>query len=160
MCMQIRQIKNSELDVVFDLHLEGLENELKLFNQIVPGKSVNKAGRDALKGILNHMMHTGEAGIFVAVENSEYLGYCLATKKVYPVENPKICGCINGLFVKEAQRRKNVGAQLFEQASRWFKNQGISYIELFHMINDPRATAFWEKMGFQKVQYSCVKVME
>lgn len=157
--MEVRKIIITELEPAMDLHLRGLEDELKLYRQILPSRKSNPRGRAQLRQILNHMLQTRECEIFVAVENEEYLGYCLATKKIYPVEEPRICGCINGIYVKESARKKGIGKRLFGAAVDWFKSEEIHFVELFHMINDPRATAFWEKMGFKKVQYSCAKIL-
>ncbi|MBF0104971.1 MAG: GNAT family N-acetyltransferase [Deltaproteobacteria bacterium] len=153
--LQIRKMELSEIDAVLDLHLEGLEREIRLLNQIIDGKSVDLSGRSQLKKILWQMIHIDEGRVFVAKEDNLYLGYCLATKKIYPAEIPPICGCINGIYVKETTRRNGVGTKLFKMAVAWLKQEGVTYMELYHMINDERAGAFWKKMGFVNVQYNC-----
>lgn len=155
--MQIRQIDKSELDIIIDLHLEGLHREIEFLNKLISGKSADNTGKPHLKKALYHMLHTGECNIFVAKDENEYIGYCLVTKKVYPVEQPRINGCINGIYVKEENRRQGIGKQLFEMAASWLKKEHVKIIELFYMINDERAAAFWEKMGFKNIQYNCMK---
>lgn len=151
----IREMADSEIDEVLNLHILGLERELELVNQLVPQKSVDCTGRPQLKKILLQMKTTGEANCFVARKERDLLGYCLATKKVYPIEEPKVCGCINGIFVADDARRLGLGKHLFDIAKKWFEREGVGYVELYHMINDERAKAFWEKMGFAPIQYSC-----
>lgn len=155
--IEVREMKIGELEKVVDLHIEGLGRELNLFNQIINCKSVDLSGRSDLKNILYQMFHTGECNLFVAKDDDQLVGYCLATKKIYPVELPKVTGCINGIFIKESHRRKKLGAKLYELAEDWFKREEIEFIELYHMMNDERATAFWQAVGYKAVQYYCGK---
>lgn len=158
--IDIREMKNDELDAVIDLHLEGLDRELDLFNQILSCKSVDYSGKKDLKLVLQHMLHVGECTFFVAYQDKQLVGYCLATKKVYPVENPKVTGCINGIYVSPKFRKAGVGRKLYQLAEQWFKKEEINFVELYHMMNDSRAEAFWESFGFKKVQYYCSKLMD
>lgn len=155
--MQIREMKIEELAGVIDLHLEGLEQELVLLNRIFPGKSMDRGGREQLARLLTQVLHAGEGRIFVAVDGTVPVGYCLVTKKIYPVEIPRLCGCVNGLYVRENYRRQKTGSKLFEESMAWLKKEGVGYVELYHMLNDPRATEFWKRMGFTPVQWNCVK---
>jgi ribosomal protein S18 acetylase RimI-like enzyme len=157
--MQIRPMQPDELDEVMDLHIEGLESELKLYSQILPGRSVNEGGRGYLKKILLQMIQNNECFFTVAEEVDTLVGYCLVTKKMYPVENPRICGCINGIYLKDSARRQGVGTKLYNLAVKWLKKQNVHFVELYHMSNDPRAKAFWERMGYVKVQDNCAKVL-
>jgi len=155
--MQLRQMRSTELDAILDLHIEGLKQELNLLNQILQYKTFDNSGRPQLITILKHMIKVGECQIFVAKENDESLGYCLVTKKIFPIETPKVCGFINGIFIKEQARRQGLGAKLYQMSADWLKKEGVENIELYHMINDERAAAFWKKMGFVNIQYNCAK---
>lgn len=153
--MQIRPVNFNELDVILDLHFKGLEHEFSHLNRMIPLKQTNPDGRLSLKRVLAQMMENGEGVIFSAEEKGECVGYCLVVKKVYPSEMPCVCGCINGMYVKETRRRQGIGRALFAKACAWLKKQGISSVELTHMLNDDVAGRFWQKMGFTKVQYLC-----
>lgn len=147
------------MDAVIDLHLEGLTQEMALLNEVVSGKSVNRDGRGELTRLLGHVLDSREGRAFVALDGTLYAGYCLVTKKVYPVETPKICGCVNGLYIREAYRKQGLGRKLFQAGIAWLKTEGVSYLELYHMINDPRAATFWNKMGFTPIQYGCARMI-
>ena len=155
--IEIREMDMSEFDIVMDLHLEGLEREFTYLNKIIPGKSVNHDERPQLKKVIYNMLHSGECNIFIAKDTENYLGYCLVTKKVYPVETPNICGCINGIYVREHLRRDGVGTKMFKAAEDWLKKENVPYLELYHIINDEGAANFWKKMGFVNVQLMCAK---
>lgn len=155
--MQVREMVMSEIESVIDLHLEGLKEELDLLNTVFPGRSIDYNGREQLGKLLTQVIHVGEGRIFVAADGQNYAGYCLVTKKVYPVENPKLCGCINGIYVRDAYKRQGLGSKLFEASLNWLRSEKVTYLELYHMINDERATAFWEKMGFMRIQLNCAR---
>lgn len=157
--MLIRNAEISDLDAILALYRTGLARELDLLNQIVPGKSVNTAGFGELKNMLIQMIKTDECRFFIATENDRLLGYCLATKKAYPVELPKLCGCINGIFVIPEARRSGLGAKLFDAAKDWFRSQKITLVDLYYSLNDHDAQAFWHKLGFTPIQMNCLKVL-
>lgn len=157
--MEISAVKPDEIEAIMPLHVQGLSFELELFNQIVPHKEVDPAGMPQLKQLLARMLQTGEGMIYVSKEGATYTGYILVTKKFYPAEIPKLVGCINGIFVAENCRRAGVGKKLVEAAMDWLRRAGVHYLELYHMINDPRATAFWQKMGLKAVQLNCAMVI-
>lgn len=157
--MEIRAIDLAEMDAVIELHLQGLKLELDFFNAIVPHKSVDIAGITQLKQILIRIVQTGEGMIFVAKDAATYAGYILVTKKIYPVENPKTVGCINGIFVREEFRRLAAGRKLVDEALAWLRRSAVHYLELYHMINDPRAQAFWQAIGLKPVQLNCAMVI-
>lgn len=153
----IREMVLEELDDVLELHVEGLELELALLNQLVPHKAVDRAGLSQLKQVLTRIIQTDEGMIHVAEQQGAYAGYSLVTKKVYPIEDPAVCGCINGIYVADSYRRQGVGRRLYNAASHWLKRYGVSYIELYHMINDERAATFWRALGFTPVQLNCTR---
>lgn len=155
--MQVREMVLSEIEAVIDLHLEGLKEEIDLLSSVFPGRSIDYGGRGQLNKLLTQVIQVGEGQIFVAVDGHSYAGYCLVTKKVYPVENPKFCGCINGIYVSDSYKRQGLGRELFEASLAWLKSEGVTYLELYHMINDERATAFWKKMGFMQIQLNCAR---
>ncbi len=159
MTIEIRQMQSDELDDVMALHLEGLGRELDLLNQILPSKSVDLTGRPTLKKAIIHMLNVNEGNIFIAKLDHKYIGYCLVTKKFYPVENPKLCGCINGIYIKDDQRRSGTGTALFNLAVAWLKKNNVTFLELYHMVNDERAANFWKKMGFTLVQHNCARLI-
>lgn len=147
--------QHTDLDDIIRLHVAGLHHELAYLNQIFAGKEFDPKGLAQLRQLLSRLLQTGEGQIFTALHQQKIIGYCLATKKIYPVETPKICGCVNGIYVDPAYRRLGLAALLFDKACLWFRQSQISYIELSHMVNDPVSTAFWQKMGFVPVQISC-----
>lgn len=149
----IREMQLEELGQVIPLYFEGLKRELDLFSRILPGKEANTRGLGELTHVLLGLLREKEGQIFVASEdNSNLVGYCLVTKKLYPAESPQLYGCINGIYLHESHRRQGLGSRLLKAGLDWLKLQNVKGLELYHVINDEGARAFWEKQGFKTVQ--------
>lgn len=121
-------IESTELDALLDRHITALKSELASLNDILTLKMVNPRGRGQLKRILGQLTDLGEGNIFVAKEKNELIAYVLVTKKFYPIEDPNVCGAINGIFFKKAHRWQGIATKLFDMATNWLKKRGVKYI--------------------------------
>lgn len=157
--MQIGELDILDIEPILDLHLNGLQSEIDLLNQILPGKKIDHSGRSQLKDVLLQMVRTLEGKIFAARDGQKYVGYSLVTKKVYPVESPRLCGSVNGIYILDDYRRQGIGRKLFDVSMKWLKSEGVEYIELYHMINDEGAAAFWQSVGFVPTQINCARFL-
>ncbi len=87
--------------------------------------------------------------VLVSVEDDRIVGHCLATIQSHPpvFENTRY-GYIQDIAVTEAYRGHHAGKQLFERASRWFKEKGVTRIELDAAATNNTSRSFWRAMGF------------
>lgn len=155
--IKIRLADADDFDTVVSMHFAGLEHELELLNKFVTGKMINPEARGDVIKLLQQIIASGEGKIFVADELQKILGYCLVTQKIYPSEKPRLAGCINGIYVLPDHQRQGIGRKLYDAAEKWLKIQGVRHVELYHMRNDFRAKAFWQKLGYEQVQWNCLK---
>jgi ribosomal protein S18 acetylase RimI-like enzyme len=89
--------------------------------------------------------------IFVAVEEGDAVGYCMAGLG----ENPPMmalrsCGFIQELAVSSDCRRRGIGSGLHEAAAAWLKDMGAARVELHVASANPISTAFWRKLGYKE----------
>jgi ribosomal protein S18 acetylase RimI-like enzyme len=110
-------------------------------------------GPDAQASIERHLAETiRSAGgrIFVAEAEGRLIGYVLCEiqerKPIYPAGR---YGFISDLAVTLRWRRRGVGRQLVTHVMRWFRENGVTAIELFVLESNQASTAFWESMGFR-----------
>ena len=87
--------------------------------------------------------------VLVAVDDQEAIGYGSATIMSYPpiYQDPRY-GYIQDVAVTQAYRGQGVGQKLFEEMTAWFREQGISRLELEVAATNEVSQAFWQKMGF------------
>ncbi len=88
--------------------------------------------------------------VLVAVDGHRVVGYGSAAEMSYPpiYQNPRY-GYIQDVAVTHGYRGQGIGRQLFERMAAWFKERGISRMELEVAVTNELSQAFWQKMGFQ-----------
>ena len=86
----------------------------------------------------------------VAELETKVVGYCLSLIEqkppVYP--NPKF-GYIDNLCVSSKFQRRGIGAALFDDAVKRFRSLDINRVECYVAMENPKSTAFWQKMHFK-----------
>jgi len=86
--------------------------------------------------------------VFVAEADGQVIGQMLGVlRDPYPVFEPGRYGYVTDVAVDPAVRRNGVGRALFEALKAWFREQGVSHIELMVAHNSPVSQAFWREMG-------------
>lgn len=90
-----------------------------------------------------------DARVLVAEESSEVVGYILGEihdrKALYPAGR---YGFISDICVSAVYRKRGMGRALVEGLMLWFRNRGITAVELFAADMNPESNAFWRAMGF------------
>src|SRR5262249_7625790 len=90
-----------------------------------------------------------DARVLVAEAGGQVVGYILGEihdrKALYPAGK---YGFISDICVTSCCRKQGMGRALVEGLMLWFKNRGITAVELFAADRNPESTAFWRAMGF------------
>lgn len=60
-------------------------------------------------------------------------------------------GFLADIFVDEAYRGRGVGRDLVDALSKWFRERGVGYVELYVANKNGDARAFWDKMGAREL---------
>ena len=87
--------------------------------------------------------------LLVATAGNRVIAYGSATIRVYPpiYRDPRY-GYIQDVAVTAAYRGQGVGRQLFERMAAWFREKGVSRLELEVSVTNEVSQAFWQKIGF------------
>lgn len=102
---------------------------------------------------LNNQIFTPSSLTLVAKDDKRIIGFLSGfVKYLFPWFNIKKVGHISFMFIDENYRRKGVGKQLINEAKAWFKNQGLSYIELYVNEGNSNGLSFWKSVGFLDFQ--------
>ncbi len=84
-----------------------------------------------------------ELVIFAARENSELVGYCIASSN-------NGTGEIDSLYIKPQFRGASLGKLLTESAMLWLSGLNCSQISVAVVDGNEEAIPFYEKFGFKK----------
>jgi len=86
--------------------------------------------------------------VFVAEMDGKLVGQIIGwVRDPVPVFEPVRYGYITDAVVTNSARRQGVGQALFSALKAWFREQGVTTLQLQIAHNNPTAQAFWRAMG-------------
>ncbi len=89
------------------------------------------------------LLATDKLVIFAAKENSELVGYCIASSN-------NGAGEIDSLYIKPQFRGSSLGLLLTESAMSWLSGLNCRQISVYVVEGNEGAIPFYEKFGFKK----------
>ena len=113
-----------------------------------PRFQVTSAADRIMASWIDENLQNPRSAVFVAERADTLLdGYCLAMI----LENPPVLphqffGYISEISVRD--RRRGTGSSLLEAAHAWFRERGVSYVEVNVSVRNPAARAFWRRNGY------------
>jgi len=88
--------------------------------------------------------------VLVSEHAGELIGYSMAAIQKYPpVFIKSIYGFIQDIAVTGEYRKHGIGKMLFENMIEWFREKGLTRVEVQAASANEVSMAFWRKMGFQ-----------
>jgi ribosomal protein S18 acetylase RimI-like enzyme len=109
---------------------------------------VTSAAEVVMTKWIEDCLQSPRSAVFVAEESPGAVeGYCHAMLQEYPplVPHPQF-GYVSELSVH--RRRRGVGARLLEEAHAWFREKGLTYVEVNVAVKNSVAKQFWRKHGY------------
>ena len=86
--------------------------------------------------------------MLVAEVDGELVGQIMgALRDPYPVFEPGRYGYVTDVVVDPAVRRSGVGRALFESLKMWFREKGVTHLQLQVAHKNVASQAFWRAMG-------------
>jgi ribosomal protein S18 acetylase RimI-like enzyme len=91
------------------------------------------------------------ACLFVVERNGELVGFLAGRIRALPSYfGGTQAGFISDVYVDDAHRRNGFGRQLVSTAMDWFRNLGISRLELQVIVNNPAARKLYQDLGWSE----------
>jgi ribosomal protein S18 acetylase RimI-like enzyme len=86
--------------------------------------------------------------VFVAEGQNGLVGQIMGVMRdVVPVFEPGQLGYVTDVVVDPAVRRSGVGRALFEALEAWFRQRGVSFLQLMVAHNNRTSQSFWRAVG-------------
>lgn len=141
----VRKALETDIDGMIPVWKQFIELHANLDPRL--GKSSH--AEDKFRGMVEEMFADKDANVFIALSGNSVCGFVFtAIRHDDPVFPDPLFGYIDILAVDEKRQRHGIGEMLYQEAVNWFKERGISHIELFIVPKNSMASSFWEKMGF------------
>lgn len=94
---------------------------------------------------------------FVVEQHNELVGYAMTTISARPdVFARKKKGYIGDTYVDAKVRGQGIGTKLITTIKKWFKSEGVDFVDLQVVKTNEEGKKFWEKNGFKTVNYYMV----
>ena len=99
--------------------------------------------------------------IFLAHQDGQAVGILRCLRSTgSPLLHPAEYGYISSVYVAPELRRAGVLRRLFDEATRWCRERGITEVRLHNAANNATANAAWEALGFEVVEVLRVKALD
>jgi ribosomal protein S18 acetylase RimI-like enzyme len=140
-----RRATARDLGSIVELWIELMD----LHRELLPYPLVENAAAQHQEHIAKRLDNDSSL-ILVAELNGAIVGYCRAGIASYaPVYEQQPYGAIAELIVIQALRRQGIGEALYYKTKDWFKERGVTRLEVATASGNPSSNAFWKKMGFK-----------
>ncbi len=130
-----------------------LKLELDRFHENMPIWPPESNLREARRSVIKHMKK-GKYFVAVSPEN-EIVGFTTARlmRRETVHSGYRRIGEIGFLYVKEDQRRHNVGQHLVSTCINFFEKKGIEHVTTRSVAYNKIVDRFWNKLSFHSVIY-------
>lgn len=141
----VRMASEDDLPGIVELWKEMID----FHGRLDPLFTRSQGGAGSFESFLRENMVKEGTALFVAEVEGRAVGYLLANECSYPpVFTRERYGMISDAAVTASCRRQGTGEALVNAAARWFRERGLSRMEMRLLNANPISTAFWRKMGF------------
>jgi GNAT superfamily N-acetyltransferase len=99
---------------------------------------------------ITERMARDDSLVLVAMDGEHLLGYCLSyIHHRPPVFTERSVGVLSDLAVKEGRRKEGVGGALVESSLAWFREKGITRVELRTSAMNAASIDLYQRHGFR-----------
>lgn len=140
MPVKIRRAELADLDQIVALSRELVAFHVKLDPRLA-------ITPDA--GVIAQCISDDNWRVFLAEDDTAIVGFIAGNiREMLPMFPEKYRGMISDAVVTARLRRRGIGEQLYRAMADWFRERGVSAVELSAAVANPISQVFWRKMGF------------
>ena len=116
-----------------------------------PRFEISPAANFVMTRWIEDALDNERSAVFVAEEAPGAVeGYCHAMIQEYPPIIPRtVYGYVSEIAAH--RRRQGIGSRLLESAHAWFREKGITYVEVNVSVKNTLAGSFWRKHGYTEM---------
>ena len=145
--VQIRRAAADDVEALLDLWEELMRYHARLDRRF----RATVDAREPFRETLEQWMADESKQVLVAESEGKMIGYTIG----HLAENPPIFelrhyGHVSDICVAPEWRRKGIGRKLFGALRNWFRQHGLSVLQLSVAARNPVSQAFWRQMGFEE----------
>ncbi len=144
--IEIRPAKIKDAPQIADLCMEMLRCH-EPYSEL---QGVRKDARKRCEDYFRKVPRISKKKIYVAEDEGKLIGYCLGEiRRRPPIYTLREMAFVSDLAVTLRYQRKGLGEELMEKMFEWFKEKGLTYVDLHVAAQNEPAIAFYKKHMFQ-----------
>lgn len=126
------------------------EEMMRFHAALDPRLEVGPEGASYMRRVFREWLRSEDCRVLVAEAEGEIVGYIVGrVADNPPVFRLRTYGHISDICVAPEWRRRGVGRRLYGALREWFKEEGLSVVQLNAAHRNPTSLAFWRAMGFE-----------
>ncbi|MFQ6057267.1 MAG: GNAT family N-acetyltransferase [Anaerolineae bacterium] len=126
------------------------EEMMRFHAALDPRLEVGPRGVDYMRQVIPDWLRSEACCVLVAEVEGHIVGYIAGrVADNPPIFRLRAYGHVSDICVAPEWRRQGIGRRLYEALREWFKDQGLSVIQLNVAHRNPASQAFWRAMGFE-----------
>ena len=115
-----------------------------------PHVTLSPGAEEAYHQYASHHIIQTDSIVYVAEQNREIVGYCLAFKtRNLPMFLPEFYGYLSDIALHPNLRGKGIGDTILQRVQDWFREQGCKNIQLQVYYRNEGGKNFWQKANFE-----------
>ena len=150
--MNIRKANSNDIKLLQNLNDELFQDNSKYD----PDLKLDWAQSEAGKNYFTELLDNRDAICLIAEENGKPIGYLAAAQKEFSYRQSKYIE-IENMGVNPDFRSKGIGTKLIEECMRIAKERGFNRAFVNAYWDNTRATDFYTRNGFKKIDISLEK---
>ena len=151
--IQIRQANANDLPAIKELWVQMIDFHTVRDSYFQRAKE----GHERFGEYVREYIESPEWLILVAVTADRVIGFSMGTIASYPpVYQQTHHGYIADMVVAEEFRDQGIGTRIFENMIPWFRENGVTRIELEVATANEISQSFWNRIGFRDYMHKMV----
>jgi len=127
------------------------EEMMRFHAALDPRLEVGSEGASYMRGVFREWLRSEDCRVLVAEAEGQIVGYIVGrVADNPPIFRLRTYGHISDICVSPEWRRQGVGRRLYRALREWFKEEGLSVVQLSAAHRNPTSLAFWRAMGFEE----------
>lgn len=149
--LKLREARPSDRDELIRMRL-CLQEHMETSNSRI--WHLSEEGRQRLGPNVDEMLSDEDGRVIVVEANGNIIGFAWGRVTRRTDYEPERVGFINMVYIKEAHRRRGVGANLVQDLYRFFRENDMEEVNLNYILGNREAEGFWKGLGFVPVRAS------
>lgn len=151
--MKIREIKESELDYLWNFEKENRRYKGKILGRkfwLFYRHKINEKEKIVWLRNVKKAFKNKNTKIFIVEDDKQILGYIWIKTYLFDYSKPKErAGQINEFFLTKKIRGKGISTKLMNKSLKWFKKQKVKFVYLSVIARNERVIEIYKKFGFE-----------